>query len=93
MLRRQGAEYRSVGDFIVLDTGSESRSCSTYVAKTHKPDLLPYYWYRDLIVAGAGENGLGSEYINQLRLQQCVVDPKPDRRARVDALHLLNRLT
>jgi hypothetical protein len=46
----------------------------TYVAAKKEPALLPYHWYKALVIAGATEHNLPQPYIEWLR----TLDSKPD---------------
>jgi gamma-glutamylcyclotransferase (GGCT)/AIG2-like uncharacterized protein YtfP len=39
------------------------------------PALLPFKWYRDLLVEGAREHGLPTDYVEMLRSLHCALDP------------------
>lgn len=53
----------------------------TYVA--HKDnvfeDLVPYSWYKELIICGAREHNLPANYIHQLEQYACAQDPNLQR--------------
>lgn len=59
-----------------------------YVAQPAYVDnaLLPYDWYHALVLAGAREHGLPSEYISQIEDIRSYPDPNEDRRRRHQAL-------
>jgi gamma-glutamylcyclotransferase len=67
---------------------SDFTGVKTYVANRVKATLVPYHWYKDLVVAGAIQHGLPEEYITQL----CAVASKddPDRQRELDAREILN---
>ena len=52
-----------------------------YVASPDAVDreLLPFDWYRDLVVRGAHEHGLPRSYTSRLRRVRCVTDPEAER--------------
>ena len=56
----------------------------TYVAGARYFDaaLVPFDWYRDLVVAGAIEHGLPASYIDELMRAPVVSDPDAARAAR-----------
>jgi len=62
-----------------------------YLAEEDSIDnsLAPYRWYHDLVLAGAEQNRLPGDYLAQLREFVSVEDPKPDRKARREALAAL----
>lgn len=53
----------------------------TYVAEASAIDstLLPFTWYKELVVAGAREHGLPSAYVEQLEAVTAVADPDRER--------------
>ena len=55
----------------------------TYRARPSHLDrsLMPFDWYRDLVIAGAVEHGLPEAYIGRLRQVRATSDPDPDRAA------------
>lgn len=62
--------------------------CATYVAERAWVDesLLPFCWYRDLVVAGALLHGFERRYLARIRLLETRADPDPTRRARNERL-------
>ena len=60
----------------------------TYVARSDALDdgVLPFDWYRELVVRGAEENGLPADYVVQLRQQEVCSDPERSRARAVRAL-------
>lgn len=56
-------------------------SATTYVASPHatKPDLAPYAWYKEFVVAGAVEHGFSQEYVEAIRAVVAVDDPDEAR--------------
>jgi hypothetical protein len=65
----------------------------TYVARpTHiAPDLVPYRWYKDLVLAGARYHGFPGEYIASIEATPSRDDPDPARAERHD--NLLRQMT
>jgi hypothetical protein len=57
-------------------------SACLYVARQVDVDLLPYDWYRDLVVAGAREHALPPDYVAQLAAVPARPDPDPERALR-----------
>lgn len=53
----------------------------TYVADASAIDstLLPFTWYKELVLAGAREHGLPLEYVRQLEAVKAVADPDSER--------------
>ena len=77
-----------------LDTptfGKVGRDLTTedaYIAaRSHfEPDLLPYEWYRSLVIAGARYHGFPENYISDLERVDCINDPDLQRRFRYESL-------
>lgn len=67
--------------------------CFTYVASSDalQFDMLPYTWYRDLIVAGAECHGFSSQYVESLRMVDAKRDTDSSRQDKND--DLLRRLS
>jgi cation transport regulator ChaC len=53
----------------------------TYVAQSDhiKPDLAPYTWYRDIVVAGARDHRLPETYVQFLLATDATEDPDRER--------------
>ena len=62
--------------------------CASYVAaETHVDDsLLPYDWYRELVLLGARAQHFPKAYIDAIAAIPCRADPDVDRRARNGAI-------
>jgi len=58
-------------------------SATTYVASPDaiRPDLHPFSWYKEFVVAGSIEHGLPLEYVRAIRAARVVQDPNEDRAA------------
>ncbi|WBU55757.1 gamma-glutamylcyclotransferase family protein [Paracoccus sediminicola] len=54
--------------------------------------LLPFAWYRGLVLAGALENDLPEAWVSKLAAQPYTEDPEPHRPRRIEAQHLLAAL-
>ena len=67
---------------VVTAVDNNQVECCAYVAdkSAEKENLLPYDWYRDMVVIGAIENSLESEYIAFLKAFQYSIDPDYERR-------------
>ncbi len=66
--------------------------CSTYVAAAGYIDdaLLPFCWYRDLVLAGAMVHGFNEHYLARIRLLETRTDTDTTRRRQNE--HLVQRL-
>lgn len=71
-------------DVRVRTTTGDPVAALAYVAMADAIDdeLLPFCWYRDLVLGGAREHGLPEDYVQALRVQACTPDPDAARRAR-----------
>lgn len=60
-------------------------SCFSYVAsESHVDDtLVPYDWYKALVIAGASVHRFPGPYMSRLRQVPTTNDPDPDRRRRM----------
>jgi len=77
--------YRRDDGFVVVSTdGGKKITASTYLARVEARDesLLPYDWYRALIVAGALEHELPERYVTLLRDAVVIADRDAKRRER-----------
>ncbi|MBW4532107.1 MAG: gamma-glutamylcyclotransferase [Aphanothece saxicola GSE-SYN-MK-01-06B] len=64
-----------------VDLAGQRIDVQAYVAARIDPDILPYSWYRALVVAGAMEHNLPSAYIDGLRRVPVIQDPDQKRHA------------
>ena len=89
-----GFGYRREEGFLITraDTG-EHVAATVYLAEDTHIDgtLIPYEWYRTLAVAGAHQHGLPEAWIARLAGFAFERDPVPGRKARQDALRVLER--
>jgi cation transport regulator ChaC len=79
-----GESYRQERVRVITDGGE--REAMAYVAIRKAPDLLPYNWYKSLVVAGAVEHGLPDDYVERLRNVDSMPDTDDQRRAKNEAL-------
>lgn len=63
---------------VTVETPAGLREATTYMAAhSHIDDsLMPYSWYRDLVIEGASEAGISDDYV--LRLATVRTQPDPD---------------
>ena len=64
--------------------GTEVRA-KTYQATRTDPDLRPWHWYKDLVLAGAVEHGLPFPYVQAIRDIKATSDPVSTRRSNGEA--------
>jgi hypothetical protein len=78
----EGSGYRKVT--VQVETDSGSLSAETFIAEPENVDetLRPFTWYRDLVVAGAVQAELPSEYVQSLKDVQARDDADTKRDAR-----------
>ena len=52
-----------------------------YLAKPERqdPNMVPFDWYRELVLTGAGYNDFPADYIAAIEQVPTVPDPDPDR--------------
>ena len=67
---------------------AEAREAFTYRARAERvaPALLPYRWYRHLVVAGARHHGFPAAYVAMLEAVAVQDDPDPARARRMEML-------
>lgn len=58
--------------------------CVAYIAETSHVDdsLLPYDWYKELVLSGARFHGFPESYLDGISQQPACLDPDPVRRLR-----------
>lgn len=66
---------------VQVNTERGTMSAMTYIAKLKQAALVPFRWYRDLLIAGATENGLPPEYIQRLKAIPAIEDHDCHRHA------------
>ncbi|KWK20732.1 hypothetical protein WT77_23160 [Burkholderia stagnalis] len=59
---------------------------SLYYATAINSTLKPYYWYKELVIAGARQHGLPPEYIHMLESEEAIEDTNLARHAENVAL-------
>ena len=91
--RAEGSDYDRNDEFVVMRADSnEKLSVTTYVAKhsAMENNLVPYDWYKLLIVAGAWQGKVPDLYLARLKAIVSTPDPYPERPARKEALAVVN---
>ncbi len=79
-----GRGYRE--ELVKVVTSEGTSDAVTYVATAKEPALRPYHWYKALVVAGAVEHCLPSDYIEWLRTIHSQPDPNAQRCAQNESL-------
>lgn len=80
--RFEGRGYGYTDSQIVLGHGGNEYTCFTYLAQqTHIVDrLMPYHWYKKLVILGARYLGFPESYIASIDAVPSTEDPDPARR-------------
>lgn len=76
---------------VTCDSDGSLIDATTYLATETEPDLLPYDWYRALVLAGAIQHGLPDSHIEMLCKAEWKSDTNACRPSRLAALHVLER--
>jgi len=85
----EGAGYRRRR--IAVCCSERWQRCETYVATHTDPKLLPYDWYRSLILAGLLEHDIRGPMLERVLATPVLADPRRFRAARLRALRALHR--
>ncbi len=81
-------EYLGVGydeEYAAVHTAAGERlPCSLYIARAAAIDatLLPYHWYKALVMHGAREHNLPPDYVEMINALAAMPDPDSRRRER-----------
>jgi gamma-glutamylcyclotransferase len=87
-----GSGYKRIDDLLVrLHQGGEILRAVAYIATDVDRTLQPYEWYRGLVVAGAQQQKLPTEWIAALEQIVSVPDPDAKRQNRLDAIAVLQK--
>jgi hypothetical protein len=76
-----GAGYLRKDVEVVTPDGPTPVFCYQAMPAWVLPGLLPFSWYRELVVAGALHHGLPDSYVGRIRSTPCEPDPDPARAA------------
>jgi gamma-glutamylcyclotransferase (GGCT)/AIG2-like uncharacterized protein YtfP len=63
-----------------VEHGEDEVDASTYYATSTDDSLLPYRWYRDIVLRGAEQNGLPEQYLEAIREEEAARDTDEARR-------------
>lgn len=66
---------------VTVSSQSKNLTVLAYYATSVDPNVRPYSWYRELVVAGAREHDLPAEYIRSLEAIPAIEDPDKERAA------------
>ena len=80
--RIEGSGYRRATVEVFL--GDRALEADLYVARpeAREAGLLPFDWYKEIVLAGARENGLSQGYLDAIEAVPSVADPDLERAAR-----------
>lgn len=89
----EGVGYGYMRSELTLQINGALTKVCTYIAeqKYITESLVPYKWYYDLVLAGAEQHALPSDYVAGLQAVPFTHDPKPDRKSRLEALEVLKK--
>ena len=93
LTRAEGGDYNRNDKFVVTRIDNNQKlTVTTYVAKQSaiEENLVPYDWYKNLILAGAWQGKFPDTYIARLKAIESIPDPCPQRLGRKEALAVLN---
>jgi gamma-glutamylcyclotransferase (GGCT)/AIG2-like uncharacterized protein YtfP len=65
---------------VSVEHGDRMVAAFTYYATETRGDLLPYGWYRDIVLRGALQNGLPADYVESIETVEVLTDPDDHRR-------------
>lgn len=93
--RAEGVGHGYRRDEIAVSINGTKTEAFVYVAEKNAIDdaLVPYKWYYDLVLSGAKQHDLPSDYVAGLRAIPFTHDPTQDRKSRRDALAALKKYT
>lgn len=74
---------------VSLELAGRCADACTYYATAIDPDLRPFQWYKDIVLAGACQLGLPEDYIRSINRVEAIPDPDTVRSSRHAAI--LNR--
>jgi gamma-glutamylcyclotransferase len=66
---------------VTVEHGDRLVDAFTYYATHTRGDLLPYGWYRDIVLLGARQNGLPADYVDSIGMMEVLTDPDDSRRS------------
>lgn len=82
--RAEGLGFGYEEKHVLVECKEGMLKATAYVATHVDASLLPFTWYRALVIAGAVEHGLPIAYVDGL----CAIDAKLDADAHRHALHM-----
>ena len=87
----EGHDYSRDDEFVVWQAGHAKQTATTYIAKPTAIDenLVPYDWYKHLVLAGAVQARLPDIYVASIEAIKAISDPKQERDRRIEAITVL----
>ena len=76
-----GAGYARMQAEVVTPAGPRRAYCYQAMPAWIVPGLLPFAWYRELVIAGARHHRLPEGYVRRIRRTPCTSDPDAERAA------------
>lgn len=87
-----GKGYHEESVSVVLVDGGVLQAKAFVADETYlNPQLKPYTWYKGLVVAGAEQNGLTSDYVAAIRAAPAERDREINRRGKREAEAVLRK--
>lgn len=80
-----GSGYAEAWERLVVDGGSLNVFYYVAEAAHVDPDLRPYHWYKQLVLAGARYHEFAPGYVGAIESVESVEDPDAERRAANEA--------
>ena len=71
---------------VSIEMGATTQQATAYYATRIDQRIVPFTWYKALVVAGAVEHGLPAEYVESLRATPAKQDPDAQMHAQNMAL-------
>ncbi len=91
----EGPDYFRVDEFVVKHSGTnEQQTVTTYIANQDAIDenLVPYDWYKYLVLAGAQQAKLPAIYVASIKAIEAIPDPKLERDRGIEAITVLKEV-
>lgn len=73
--RAEGLGYGYEEKQVSIEMGATTHEATAYYATSVDQSIVPFTWYKALVVAGAIEHGLPPEYVEKLRASPAKQDP------------------
>lgn len=88
----KGYDYEAAYEVVRVDSGEKIHAAVYQASASHiDKDFLPYDWYLALVVAGARQSSIPTDYVTRIRAVKFKTDAGT-RQTKTDALTLLKQL-